>query len=207
MTAIAELAKHEQGVAEAQQRARSLARDLAELAGKVAELKQQRVQAYADEDERKATQLSTKIADAQAKQEELDERRAGAELASRRAAGERDTWRFAHTRELLAEVEPDARAAAESLAGKIEEVERARQHWHAVRQRIAALVVGAPGFDPRAIPGIDATDQAIRDLRKGVGPIPPPLPGSFAAATVIQVDDPDPSVRQAARAAIVERAG
>jgi hypothetical protein len=131
------------------------------------------------------------------------ERIAGAQRAAQRAEVERDAWRVEHHRELLHEVAADADAAAASLTAKIGELEAARRDWHAVAHRVAALVVGVPGFDPRAVPHIDAHDGAIRDLRR-CGPIPAPIPGATAAATVIPEDHPDPTVREAARQKVRE---
>ena len=199
MTATDELAQHEQRVGEAQQRARALGRDLAELAGKVTELKQQRVQAYADEDERKATQLSKRIVDAQAKQEEIDERRQGAELASRRADAERTEWIRDHYRDLVAEIEPEAREAARTIDELSEQLLAALKAWQDVSGKVAALAHTA-GHAGRA-PTLE-WDEIARSLRRRPKPTPLPLPGPRMAATVVPEHDPDEQVREKARSEI-----
>ena len=201
-TATDELGKHEQRIAEAQRRVQARGRDLAELGGKVSELKQQRVNAYADEDERKAGQLSKKIADAQAKQQELDERRAGAELAARRAAAEHQAFVQARYRDLVAEIEPQAREAAQAIDGLADQLLAALKEWDAVKGRVAGLAHLA-GQTERA-PAL-GWDELARDLRRRPRPTPSPLPQWFAAVTVVKHDDPDPTVREPARAAIGEK--
>lgn len=199
MSAADELVQLEQRVGEAQRRVQALGRDLAELGAKVSELKQARVGAYADEDEPKAARLSKKVADLQAKQEELDERRAGAELAARRAADERQSFVAKRYADLVAELEPQAKEAAQAIDALSEQLLAALKAWQDVSGKVSALGHTA-GINTR-VAGL-GWDELSRELRRRPQPTPLPLPGPRATASIVAHDDPDEAVREPARSEI-----
>ena len=122
-------------------------------------------------------------------------------------AAEVDGWRIQNVRELLDEVTPDAHGAAEAVTAKVAELEQARRDWHAVSERVASLIRDAPDIHPRAVPNLDGPDAAIRQLKRDLGEVPPPLPRWAAVATVAPEHDPDERVRAVARQEIREKSG
>ena len=91
MSALEDLAAHDDRLAEAQQRARALGRDLAEHNAKIGELKRRKIDAHSREDEQLATKIREQIDAAEAKIIDLEERQAGAQLAASRADSERSS--------------------------------------------------------------------------------------------------------------------
>ena len=203
MTATDELAQHEQRVSEAQKRVQALARDAAEMAAKVSGLKEQRIGAYAYQDERKAAQLSKKIADAEVKQEEVAERRSGAELAVRRAAGEHQAFVAKRYRDVISEVEPAARRAAQAVDDATDTLLTALSEWEAVKGRVAAVLHTA-GQTNQRVPSLE-WEEISKALRRRPQPTPVPLPGFATAISVVPEHDPDSEVRERARQEIREK--
>ena len=199
MSATDQLSQHERHIAEAQQRVQALGRDLAELGGKVAELKDERINAFADQDERKAGQLAKKIADLQAKEAEVDERRAGAERAARRAADEDQKFVSERYADLIAELSGDAKRAAAAVDQSAERLLAALDAWGVVGQRVSELLGLAGQARVMRVP-----DNGWGDLARGLRrdrprPTVPPLPREWATMSIPAVDDPDAAVRQEAR--------
>jgi hypothetical protein len=156
-------------------------------------------------DEQLAAKIRKQIDAAEAKVIDLQERQAGAHLASCRAQGEVDAWRTEHVGQLLDEIAPAAHTAAENITARVAELEEARQSWHQTADRVSALVRGS--IDPKAIPSLDRADSAVREPRRDIGDVPVPLPRELGAATVVPMHDADPAARESARAAITEQAG
>jgi hypothetical protein len=92
MTALEDLAAHDERLAEAQQRARAVGRDLAEHQAKIGELRQRKIDAHSRDDEQLAAKVRKQIDAAEAKVVDLGERQQGAEVASRRADSERTRY-------------------------------------------------------------------------------------------------------------------
>jgi chromosome segregation ATPase len=204
MTATDELGKHEQRIGEAQRRVQALGRDVAELAAKVSALKEERINAYADEDERNASQLSKKIADAQARQAQLAERRAGAELAVRRATGEHQAFVVERYPDLIGEIQPQAREAAKRIDDLSDQLLAALQAWEATKSQVTALAHAAG--QTAHVPGL-GWDELSRDLRRRPRPTKAPLPRQLGTIAIPPEHDPDPAIRETARSEIRETAG
>lgn len=134
---------------------------------------------------------------------ELQERRAGGELAANRAQAEHDRYRAEHIRELLDEVKPDAVAAAKAVEDAAHALVDAWADLVQVDARVNALVRGIDGMLHARTPTNDAYAQLELAARRTLenGPPQPPLPGDFHQTIAIPaVDDPDPDIRDAARA-------
>ena len=197
-----ELEARNQQVATARERIREI-----EAAANAAQTDAKRIkelltEAFASDDPVQAEKLTrAKVkADAQAA-EPWPERRAGAERAAGRVQAERDGWIAQNAAGLIRELSPLAEAARDLIVSKVTELEEARQEWHAVSQRVSGVLSVAPGND--RTPGIDHIDTAIKDVRRATVDVPAPLPRVPQVARVVPMHDPDPAVREAARARIV----
>lgn len=189
--------------AQAKAKGRALAQAVAENDHAIAALKAERIAAYAEDDERKVTALQRKADAANAKALELEERRAGAELAANRAHAEHDRYRGDHVRELLDEVKPDAVAAAKAVEDAARVLVDAWAQLSQIDARINTLTRGVDGFMHSRTPTNDTYAQLELAARRTLdsGPPQPPLPGDFhQTITIPVVDDPDDDVRDAARA-------
>jgi chromosome segregation ATPase len=205
-TATDELGQYEQRVGEAQRRVQALGRDLAELAAKVDALKEERVLAYSVEDERRASQLSKKIADLQVKQEEVGERRRGAEVAAQRVTGEHQAFVAERYPDLIAEIAPQAREAAKRIDQLSDQLLTGLKAAEDIRGRVSDLarIAGRTGQHAPSL----GWDQLARLLRDRPRPTPIPMPeGWFAPATVVPHDHPDEAIRQNAREKVREQSG
>jgi chromosome segregation ATPase len=204
-SALENLAAHDARIAEAQQRARALGRDLAELSARVAELRKKKISAHADQNESLAAKLRRQIDEGQAKISDLEERQQGAELASRRASSERTKWIADHYRELVSALEPDAQQAAQTIDRLADELLAAVKEWGGVSGKVSALAHAA-GQTNQRVPNL-GWDEIAQALRHRPKPTPLPLPGQrFDAASIAPEHHPDPAVREPARAAIKEKA-
>lgn len=164
------------------------------------------IEACAEQDKSAEARLSKAKVTADSRSgEPWSERLAGAERAANREQATRDAWVATNIAALLAEVEPQATAAAAAISHLVDQLEQARLHWHAVGGRVEALVRAA-GWDVRVVASGAAIDQAIRDARIALADPPRPLPANVpATVSIAAVDDPDPELREEARARI--RAG
>lgn len=188
--------------AQAKAKGRALAQAVAENDHVIATLKAERISAYAEDDERKVTALQKKAANANARALELEERRAGAELAASRAQAEHDRYRAQHVHDLLAEVEPDAVAVAQAVEEAAHALVAAWAELGQVDGRINTLIRGLDGFMHARTPTNNAYAQLELAVRRTLdaGPPQPPLPGDLhQTITIPAVDDPDDDVRNAAR--------
>lgn len=169
-------------------------------------LREALTEAYSVDDQAQVDKLTRAKVKADARAAEpWAERTAGSERAANRLQAEVDAWRLQNFRELLAEIEPEAHAAAEAVTTKVAELEQARRHWHEVSARVSALVADVPGINQRTA-NFDQVDAAVRQLRRDIGSVPLPLPRMAAIAALVPEHDPDEGVREAARAEIREKA-
>lgn len=202
LDALAELAERS---VDARAQVRALTQAEAEHAQAMQQLKAERIAAYSEADEQKATALKRKAARAAAKASELEERRAGAELAAKRAQQAHDAYRAEHVRELLAEITPEAQAAARRLRDAAVECAAAWTALGGVDGKVNNLTRGV--IPNAATPTNGAWQQLDMEIRRTLeqGAPQPPLPVAFQALTIAPEHDPDPEIREAARAQI--RAG
>ncbi|QEC48961.1 hypothetical protein FSW04_16200 [Baekduia soli] len=197
-----ELAVLDQAIAEARARTRETQAAAASAHSDAARLTEELTEAFATGDETMAAKLTKAMSKAQAVAgEPWEQRILGAERAANRAQAARDGWVAEHVGGLLAEIEPEASAATDAIVDLVDQLEAARVHWHAVGHRVEALVRAA-GWDVRAVPSGEGLDQAIRDTRIALADPPRPLPSNVPQTiSIAPYDDPDPDIRDAARAA------
>lgn len=188
-TPLAALAEHDEQIATAKTRVNALNRAIAEQQAHRAQLKADRVRAYADDDERAAAALKKKIDAADTNTDELRERQQGATIAATRAKATRDTWIAENVAALLDELRPDAEAARDELAAKVAELADARDRWHQVANHVLAIVRHS-NIDAHTVPGIDTLDQAIRDVKNAASTVPTPLPHQPPPAVLVAPDAP-----------------
>ena len=141
-----QLAEHDQRIHAAQARARDLARTVAERSRALEDLKAQTIAAHAADDEDAAKRLKPKRTRLDTEVADLDERRAGADLAARRAQDERRQFVVDSLDALNAERRADVEARAVEL-----------------RQ---VLTCGGAGRRPRARLGDERRSTAGRRPRK-----------------------------------------
>jgi len=171
-----ELAAHDERVRAAGQRARELAQTLAEHGQALERLKGERIAAYAASDEKAASALRKQAGDAEALGVELQERRLGADIATRSAQDERGVFIAANHAALVAERAPIAHAAAKMIEAAIAALGEGVQAWQAEATVQVALLRSVAGRDGREIPDLHLA-QLARDLRRAIaGGVPVPLP-------------------------------
>lgn len=175
-TALEQLAEHNQRVADAAKRVQALRRDKDQAQANDAQLAEQRIEAFAADDERAAKAVQSKRTKLAGQIEDLDARLTGAERAAARAQAERDAYIAQNVRALTSERVPAATAAAEALEQWAARGCELLAAWHAVEQETLALLRVVPGVDGRSVPQITEVDQAVRDLARAAGTVPPPLP-------------------------------
>jgi hypothetical protein len=203
MSALEDLVAHDERLAHVQRRARALGNDLAEQQRKIGELKQRKVGAHADENESLASKLRRQIAEAEGKIVDLEERQAGAQLAASRADAERTKWITDHYRDLISELEPDAKRAAKAIDERADELIVALKLWENVKSTVAAL--GHVAGQNQPLPNL-GWDELSRALRRRPQPTKVPLPQwSATGVSIAPEHDPDPVVREAARNEIREK--
>lgn len=170
-------------------------------------LREELVELYASGDKRQEKRLIAARTQAEGVAgEPWAERVAGAERAATRVTAERDAYVATHHPALVRERTPRAQAAVQQIHDATRLLEEGRLAWHAEEQEQLALLQFAGGRSGREIPSLHL-DQAIRDLRRAVDQgVPAPLPRGVQAATIAIAahDDPDPAVREAARARLRE---
>jgi len=181
-TKLDHLAKLNSELAEARARPRQIETEWSEAKAKAAAIREALVEAFASGASELEQKLTRAMPKAQARADEpWTERIAGAERAANRLRSQRDNWINENIDALLTEVAPDAMAAAENISTAIAAIEAARKQWHSVEQQVLGLVK-ATRIDAQDVPGLEAFDQHVRDLRRGYSEIPPPLPRSMTAA-------------------------
>lgn len=197
-----ELKQRSAAVGEANVSARSLEQARHQHEQVVAGLKRDRVAAYADGDERKASALREKATAATLRAEELEERHQGALVAANRAKAELDRWVSSNVDGLIGELRPRAEAATKALHAKLAELEDARLEWHAVANEVTGFMHRADKYAGQRVPSMDGLDRAIRDIARVEAEIKVPLPATAPPAWEI---DPtqhwDDEVREPAQAA------
>jgi hypothetical protein len=102
----------------------------------------------------------------------------GHEVRVREAEEALNRHRQRQARELLRELEPDARKAVEKWTAWADEGEAHLMRLLAVGGRATALAHRSPDFDPRDVPTSDGQSRALKDLR---APLPLPLPRAYVA--------------------------
>jgi hypothetical protein len=202
MSALEDLAAHDERLAAVQQRARALGRDLAEHQAKIGELKQRKIDAHSRDDEQLAAKIRKQVDAAEAKIVDLEERQAGAQLAASRADSESRKWITDHFRDLISELEPDAKRAAKAIDELADRLIAAVRAWESVKGQAANLLHVAGQNQSVPSLGWDELSQALRRRPK---PTPLPLPRwSATAVSVVEHDDPDAAIREAARQRVRE---
>lgn len=195
-------------MATAKQRERECELEHRRVEAEIAQLTDAVTDSYADGDEARAAKASKQRASLeQGSLREAEERLEGARRAAQRADVERATFAAGNIEGLLGEREADALAAARAVEGAVEELGRAHARWNGVESEIAALLRLA-GRDMRDMPRFPAQLETLaRDARRAGGvDVPLPLPGERMYTTIAAHDDPDPAVRDAARAKIASEA-
>jgi len=204
-TLMAQLAEREQQVAAAHTKVAEIEEQARQASAEAERLREALVEAFAADDKAEAEKLTRAVDKAQLHAAEpWRERVDGSKRAANRLQAEVDAWRAEHVRELLDEVSPSAHAAVEAVRTAIAALEEARQGWHQTADRVSALIRGS--IDPKAMPSFDRVDSAVREFRRDVGPIEPPLP-RWQSVSIPAVDDPDPAVRGPVRQAVKDKAG
>jgi chromosome segregation ATPase len=203
-----QLAALDAEIAAAHARVAEIRAEAEHVCTEAARLSEALTEAYAEGATRQANKIAGEKAKAEsAAAEPWRERIAGAERAAARKQAERDTWVGHNLHDLLIEMAPDADAAADGITAAVAALEQARMSWHAIESQVGALLAVAPGRNQR-VPQIDHVDTAIRDVRRAIDGLPRPLPVSASMpATVVPEHDPDPDVREPARARIAGRRG
>ena len=106
----------------------------------------------------------------------MQERRQGADIATRSAQDERDLFVAQHHGKLVAERAPIAHAAAKAIEDAIAALGEGVQAWQAEATAQVALLRPVAGRDGREIPDLHLA-QLARDLRRAAaGGVPSPLP-------------------------------
>ena len=144
----------------------------------VARLRDAVIDAHADGDEQRAAKASRERAELeQSALREAQERLEGARRAVQRADVERSTFAVQSIDALIAEREPDARAAARAVEEAVERLGQARAAWNAVEADVAALLRLA-GKNTGELPRFpEALATLVRDARRAGGvDVPAPLP-------------------------------
>ena len=171
-----ELAGHDARMAAARQRARSLAQAAAEHADAIGRLKEERVAAYSQDDERKANALKRRTTEAADKAGELEERREGADIAAQRAQRDRDLFVSANHGGIVAERAPSAREAVKMIEDAIAALTEGVRAWRAEAAIQVDLLRPVAGRDGREIPDLPIY-QLVRDLGRAVqAGVPAPMP-------------------------------
>ena len=187
-----ELAGLDARMAAARQRARSLSQSAAEHADAIGRLKEERVTAYSQDDERKANALKKRTTEAADKAVELEERREGADIAARSAQADRDKYVAQNHGALVDERSPIARAAVQSIEDAIAALAEGVRRWTAEQQIQINLLRPVPGRDGREVPELQCRELA-RDLRRATSDgVPLPVPSPAPVARVAPEHDPDP---------------
>ena len=175
MTHTAKLEKLRQAAATEGSTAREAQREAEAAEQAAATARDQLVEAHAaGTDVRKAEQAHGKARD---KAEAAAIRAEGAARRAERAGREANTYEVEHVQGLLAELEPQATAAAERLTASARELFEAHTEWHDVSAKVGALLRHVPG--PSNAPSDHALGSVIRDVRNFLrtsGEIAPPLP-------------------------------
>ncbi len=175
----------------------------------VERLTESRVEAFAAGDERLADKLLAERQAAEATVREFEERVAGAELAAQRAEAEQAQFATHNCDALFTERGPAADAAAGAVKDVVGQLVAAKARWEAIASETANLLRLA-GRSTQHVPTFPAQlgDLAKDARRAGDVDVPRPVPGvPRSAARVLAVDDPDPAVREQARAKIAEVSG
>lgn len=201
-----ELATLRERVVAANMRRRDAEQAQTDAQAQLRRLHDERVNALADEDEARAGKIASAIADLGRRVDgDLGQRLEGAALAARRAEAEVARFRAANFERIEAERAP----AGEALTARYEEALRALvdvdRAWHAHQAESISNAAAAPGVDVRRVQDINAGDVA-RDARRVLarGPLNrPTLAGGPHGVHIAPVDDPDPEIREAARAAVI----
>jgi hypothetical protein len=138
-------------------------------------------EAYASEDAKLVNQRRDELQAAEAKVLDLQHRVDAAAVRIDRAQREADTFVAEHARDLLDELEAEAREAAANLTRDGVEVVRSHRAYLTLRTEIDRLVAAVPGATSRA-DGPEPShpwERQLRDLERAVRDIPEvpaPLP-------------------------------
>lgn len=107
-------------------------------------------------------------------------RRARARRGITKAESEVEAYSRDHLGELMAEHEPEARAAPERVISKLEEALAAIDDWYGVSGRTSVLLRGAPGIDGSDVPSPGHLQEVASVIRRAVAVgVPAPLPRSL----------------------------
>jgi len=145
----------------------------------IARFKDVAIEAYSVGDEPRAAKASKERARLEGSAlRDASERVQGAQLAATTAEDERGRYAAERADELLHELEPDARAAAQAVEDAVEALTRAHSRWNEAQATVANLLRSA-GRDTGTLPEFPgALATLVRDARRaGDLRVPPPLPG------------------------------
>ena len=181
--ALDELAEHDERVGAASQRARELARRIAEHGEALERLKGERIEAYASGNEKLASALKAQSVELEAQFGELLERREGADIATRTAQHERDKFVAANHAKLVSERSPAAHAAVKAIMDATAALAAGVEAWQSEAATQVFLLRSVAGRTGREVPDL-AVAQLVRDLRRAVaGGVPAPLPVPAAVSS------------------------
>ena len=203
MSALEQLAEFEAGVQAAHVRVREIEDASRTAASEAARLKEELTEAFAADDQQAATKLTKVKAKADARAAEpWDERIAGAKRAATRTGVERDQWMAEHYAELARKRQPCARAVVEAIESSLRAFLEGVRAWHAEEQEQINLLRPLPNQDGRTIPQL-SVDELARQVKRALGePIEPPVPRALQSWSIPPEHDPDPEIREAARAKV-----
>jgi hypothetical protein len=133
----------------------------------VARLRDAVIDAHSDGDEQRAAKASRERDKAeQVTLRDAEERLEGAKRAVAKAEAERGLYAAENVDGLIAERQPDARAAAQAVEDAVEELGRAHAVWSGVESDVAALLRVA-GRNPGALPRFpELLANLVRDARR-----------------------------------------
>jgi hypothetical protein len=204
------LAELGEAVAAANVYARDVERQHRAAEADVARLTEARVEAFAAHDENAAEELQGERTAADATVAEFAERLEGARRGVQRAEAERAEFATHNLAGLVSERAPEAQAAVRAVTDALDALQAARGAWSAAESECMALLRLA-GHNTSSLPRFpEALSNLVRDARRAGGAVVPvPLPREQQAhvAAIAPEHDPDPDVREAARAKLVAEGG
>ena len=166
------------------QRARAAELEHNRMKAQVEEATEAIVEAHASGDAARAEKLGKERSRLEGAVRQAGERLEGARLAVTRAETERGLFAAESLDGLIAEREPDARAAAQAVEDAVEQLRAAQAQWTMVETDAASLLRLA-GRSTNVLPRFpEALAALVRDARRAGGvDVPAPLPPALQTVT------------------------
>lgn len=178
MSLTDELRAHEERIAAAQRRVREVDLEVRAAAAKVAEVRDEVIEAHAQSDDAQAAKLAKAVGGAEEAEKRLRlEKLVGVQRAAQRAETDRVRFASEHFGELIEERRPDAEKVVQAFEDAAAALQAGHGEWRAMYAEIATLARLA-GRDSRTMPDFPADIEAIvRSFsRLGALSVPAPLP-------------------------------